>query len=263
MTFPISTPNMRMDGRVAIVTGASRGIGEAIARAYAAHGASVVLAARKVEGLEAVAADIRQAGGKAIAVVCHAGKEDQIAMLVERSVSEFGKVDVLVNNAATNPYFGPMINIDWGAWDKTFEVNAKGYFMGIREVVKHLQGRNAGGAIINVASIAGMTAAVAQGVYGMTKAAVISMTQTLSVELGPLNIRVNAIAPGLIETKFASALTSNEALVDRLAGASPAHRVGQPADLAGIALLLGSDAGNFITGQTFVIDGGQTASVGF
>lgn len=263
MTFPVSVPTMRMDNRVAIVTGASRGIGEAIVRAYAAHGASVVLAARKVEGLEAVAADIRKSGGKALAVACHAGKEDQIAMLVERTVSEFGKVDVLVNNAATNPYFGPLLNTDWGAWDKTFEVNAKGYFMAIREVVKHLQSRNAGGAIVNVASIAGMTAAVAQGVYGMTKAAVISMTQTLAVELGPLNVRVNAIAPGLIETKFASALTSNEQLVDRLAGGSPAHRVGQPDDLAGIALLLGSDAGNFITGQTFVVDGGQTAAVGF
>lgn len=263
MTFPLSTPNMRMDGKVAIVTGASRGIGESIVRAYAAHGASVVLAARKVEGLEAVAADIRKAGGKAIAVACHAGKEDQIAMLVERSVNEFGKVDVLVNNAATNPYFGPLLSTDWGAWDKTFEVNVKGYFMAIREVVKHLQSRSAGGNIVNVASIGGMFASPAQGVYGMTKAAVISMTKTLSLELGPLNIRVNAIAPGLIETKFASALTSNPQLVDRLAGASPAHRVGQPDDLAGIALLLGSDAGNFITGQSFVIDGGQTQAIGF
>jgi NAD(P)-dependent dehydrogenase (short-subunit alcohol dehydrogenase family) len=252
-----------MDGKVAIVTGASRGIGESIVRAYAAHGASVVLAARKVEGLESVAADIRALGGKAIAVACHAGKEDQIAMLVERSVSEFGKVDVLVNNAATNPYFGPLLSTDWGAWDKTCEVNVKGYFMAIRELVKHLQSRSSGGTIVNVASIGGMFASPAQGVYGMTKAAVISMTKTLAVELGPLNIRVNAIAPGLIETKFASALTSNPQLVDRLAGASPAHRVGQPDDLAGIALLLGSDAGNFITGQSFVIDGGQTQAIGF
>ena len=164
---------------------------------------------------------------------------------------------MLVNNAATNPYFGPLMNVEWSAWDKTFDVNTKGYFMGAREVIKHLQGRNAPGSIVNIASIAGLGAAAFQGVYGMSKAAVISMTQTLAFEIGGTGIRVNAIAPGLVETKFAGALLQNEDAVKRMEAGTPVRRIGQPDDIAGIALFLGSDASNFITGQTFVVDGGQ------
>ena len=257
MQTEVSKPSVDVSGKVAIVTGASRGIGEAIARALAAHGAKVVLSARKIEGLQSVAESIRGAGGDATPIACHAGQEDQLKQLVAKSVAAYGKVDILVNNAATNPYFGPLLNVEWPAWDKTFEVNTKGYFMGAREVIKHLQQRNAPGSIVNIASVAGLGAAMYQGVYGMTKAAVISMTQTLAFELGGTGIRINAIAPGLVETKFAGALLANEEAVKRMEASTPVRRVGQPDDIAGLALFLASDASNFITGQTFVADGGQ------
>jgi NAD(P)-dependent dehydrogenase (short-subunit alcohol dehydrogenase family) len=247
---------MSLDGKVAIVTGASRGIGEAIARAMAKKGAKVVVASRKIEGLGAVADSIKADGGEATAVVCHAGREDQIEALVESAVGRYGKVDILVNNAATNPYFGPMMNVDWGAWDKTFEVNLKGYFMAIRAVVRHLQKRDAPGSLVSIASVAGLGAAMAQGVYGMTKAAVISMTKTLAVELGGSGIRVNAIAPGLVDTYFAGTLMANEGLVKTMTDTAPVRRVGKPDDIAGMAVYLASDASGYVTGQTFVIDGG-------
>ena|SRR5579883_670838 len=172
-----------LKGKVAIVSGASRGIGESIARAFAAHGAKVVVASRKIEGVTGVADAINAEHGKgtALAVAAHTGKESDCVELVKRAVAELGKVDVLVNNAATNPYFGPMLDIENAAWDKTFEVNLKGYFWLTREVARHLRGRDAPGSIVNVASIAGMIGAPMQGVYGMTKAAVISMTKTFEI----------------------------------------------------------------------------------
>jgi NAD(P)-dependent dehydrogenase (short-subunit alcohol dehydrogenase family) len=249
---------MDLTDKVAIITGASRGIGEAIAKCYAKHGAKVVLASRKIEGLNTLAKAIEAQGGQAYPFACHTGKEEDIKRLVAAAVAKYGKVDILVNNAATNPYFGPLLEVEWGAWDKTFEVNLKGYFATAREVIRHLKSRQAVGSIINVASIVGMTAAVAQGVYGMTKAAVISMTMTLAVELGDTGIRVNAICPGLIETHFSGALLANQELTQRIANNSPVRRVGQPDDIAGVALLLASDASNLITGQCIVVDGGQT-----
>lgn len=257
MRTEISKPTLDVSGKVAIVTGASRGIGEAIARALAKHGAKVVIASRKLDGLTPVADSIRKDGGEATAIPCHAGDEAQIKALVEKTVATYGKVDILVNNAATNPYFGPLMNTEWSAWDKTFDVNTKGYFMGAREVIKHLQARNAPGSIVNIASIAGLGAAAFQGVYGMSKAAVISMTQTLAFEIGGSGIRINAIAPGLVETKFAGALLQNDDAVKRMESGTPVRRIGQPDDIAGLALFLASDASNFITGQTLVADGGQ------
>lgn len=248
---------MSLDGKVAIVTGASRGIGEAIARCFARRGAKVVVSSRKIDGLAAVASNINAAGGDATPIACHAGKEEQIDALVSETVARYGKVDVLVNNAATNPYFGPMMNVDFGAWEKTFEVNTKGYFIATRAVVRHLQSRDAPGSIVNVASIAGLTAALAQGVYGMSKAAVISMTKTLAVELGGSGIRVNAIAPGLVDTHFAGALMANEGLVKMMREKAPVRRIGKPDDIAGVALFLASDASNYVTGQTYVVDGGM------
>lgn len=251
-------PAFTLDKKVALITGASRGIGEAIAHAFADAGAAVVLAARKPDGLESVAAAITKKGGRALAVAAHTGKLEDIKRLVASGIEKFGQIDVLVNNAATNPYFGPMLDIEDAAFDKTFEVNVKGYFWLAREIAQHLQARNAKGSIISVASVAGLGGSPMQGVYGMTKAAVISMTKTLAVELGATGIRVNAIAPGLVETKFASALTSNEEILKLVTNRTPLGRHAQPAEIAGAAVYLASEASSFVTGQTLVIDGGFT-----
>jgi NAD(P)-dependent dehydrogenase (short-subunit alcohol dehydrogenase family) len=246
-----------LEGKVAIITGASRGIGEAIARAFVEAGAKVVLAARKPDALHAVAEAL---GPNAFPLAAHTGQEAACKDLVKGAVQKFGKVDVLVNNAATNPHFGPMLTVDSGAWDKTFEVNAKGYFWMSREVAAHLVDRGAPGAIVNVASIAGLTAAPLQGVYAMTKAAVLSMTKTLAVELAASKIRVNAIAPGLVDTRFASALVKNDDIVGEFVRRTPQRRYAEPHEIAGGAVYLASDAASFVTGETLVIDGGVTVS---
>lgn len=245
-----------LEGKVAIITGASRGIGEAIARSFAANGAKVVLASRKLEGVGPVAESIGP--DIAVAVAAHTGREEDCVRLVATAIEKFGKVDVLVNNAATNPYFGPMLDIDNGAWDKTFEVNAKGYFWMSREVARHLRAREAPGSIVNIASVAGIIASPLQAVYAMTKAAVISMTKTLACELAANKIRVNAIAPGFVDTKFAAAVLKNDALLDEVIRMTPLRRYGQPDEIAGCALYLASDAATYTTGQTIAVDGGMT-----
>lgn len=254
----MSAPLFSLKDKVAIVTGASRGIGEAIAVRLAEHGAAVMLAARKPDPLQAVVARIEAAGGKAAAIAAHTGKAEDVTRLVAETVARFGRVDVLVNNAATNPYFGPMLDIEDAAFDKTFEVNVKGYFLAAREVIRHLQGRDAPGAIVNVASIAGLRAAPFQGVYGMTKAAVISMTQTLAQELGGTGIRVNAIAPGLVETKFAAAIVMNDEMRQHVVDRTALGRHAQPDEIAGAAVYLASDAASYVTGHVLVVDGGTT-----
>jgi NAD(P)-dependent dehydrogenase (short-subunit alcohol dehydrogenase family) len=248
----------RLDKKVAIITGASRGIGEAIATAFSEYGAKVVLASRKIDDLKKVEERIKGAGGAALAVACHTGKLEDVKALVERAVAEFGGVDILINNAATNPYFGPLALTPDSAFDKTFEVNVKGYFMTAREVVRHMQDRGQGGSIVNVSSINGLRAAPMQGAYGMTKAAVISMTQTLARELGGLNIRVNAIAPGLVETRFAASLINSPEARSVFVDRTPLGRHAQPSEMVGAALYLASDASSFVTGHTLVVDGGCT-----
>jgi NAD(P)-dependent dehydrogenase (short-subunit alcohol dehydrogenase family) len=244
-----------LEGKVAIITGGSRGIGEAMARAFVEAGAKVVVASRKLEGVQAVAASL---GGAAFAVAAHTGKEADCVALVQAAAKHFGRVDVLVNNAATNPHFGPLMTAEMGAWDKTFEVNLKGYFWMAREVAKHLIAREAPGAIVNVASVVSLVAAPMQGIYGMTKAAVVSMTKTLAFELAPSKIRVNALAPGLVDTRLASAIVQNEDFVKRFTERTPLGRYAQPDEIAGGALYLASDSANFLTGHTLVIDGGMT-----
>jgi NAD(P)-dependent dehydrogenase (short-subunit alcohol dehydrogenase family) len=247
---------IHLKDKVAIVSGASRGIGEAIALAFAAAGAKVVVSSRKLDGVQGVAAKIASAGGTALAVAAHVGQPEQCAALIGRTVEELGRVDVLVNCAGTNPYFGPIIGIDGGAYDKTFEVNLRGAVEASRAFANHVIERKGTGSIVSIASVAGLRAAPMQGVYGMTKAAMISMTQTLAFELGPSGIRVNAIAPGLIETRLAAAITSSPSLVERVNERTALGRVGQPEEIAGAALFLASDAASFVTGQTLAVDGG-------
>ena len=244
-----------LHGKVAIITGASRGIGEAIATTYAQAGAAVVLTSRKIENVGPVAEQIRAAGGRAIAVAAHAGQQDQIDRVVERALAEFGRVDIAVNNAGTNPHFGPILTADGSHWDKIFEVNVKGYFFTAKAVAPIMK-QQGGGKIINVASIAGINPGPMMGVYSTSKAAVIMLTKVLAAELGPDNIQVNCIAPGFIKTKFSSALWTNPQLKAMLEKMTPAGRIAESEEVTGAALYLASDASSFTTGAVLVVDGG-------
>lgn len=252
------SPWIHVEGKVALITGGSRGIGESIAKCLGQSGAHVAIASRKIEGVEAAAERLRTFGVTVEPFACHTGKTDQVEALVKAVVARFGRVDVLVNNAATNPHFGPVMTADDGAFDKTFEVNARGYLNMARAVARHLIERGAPGSLIHVASTMGLVAAPLQGIYGMTKAAVVSMTKTLAVELASSNIRVNAIAPGLVETRFAAAIVGNKDLVEMETKRTPLGRYAQPDEIAGAALYLASDAASFVTGHTLVVDGGRT-----
>jgi NAD(P)-dependent dehydrogenase (short-subunit alcohol dehydrogenase family) len=246
-----------LQDKVAIVTGASRGIGAAIARQMAAEGACVVLTSRKQPSADAAAEAINQEfPGRAHGRACHSGDTQQIIDLVQWTRQEVGVPQILVNNAGTNPYFGPMLHLEWGAWDKTFEVNLKGYFEASRQVALALMEAKLGGSIINVSSILGQNAAPLQGIYGMTKAAVISMTQTLAMEWGRQNIRVNAIAPGVIDTRLAAVLTGSPELMEAYNQRTALGRHGQPEEIAGAAVFLASDAASYLTGHTLNLDGG-------
>ena len=249
-----------VEGKVALVTGGSRGIGLAAAKALALGGARVCIVSRKPENLATAKAELAQAGADVHTIAANVGKEGVAAEIVAEVVARLGKIDVLVNNAATNPHFGPMLTADDKVFDKTFETNARAYFALARETAKHLVDRGAPGSLIFVSSTQGILASPLMGVYGMTKAAAISLAKTLAVELGPSGIRANAIAPGLIETRFAGALTSNDDIMKRYLERTPIKRVGQPDDIAGAVLFLASDASSYLTGQTIVIDGGYSVA---
>jgi len=246
-----------LDGKVAFITGGSRGIGEAIARAYARAGATVAIASRKRENVQSVADAITRDGGKAIPLACHTGDRAQIAAAIGEVVATFGGLDIVVNNAATNPQFGSLLDATDEMWDKTLLVNVRGYFTVAQIAVPHLLKRG-GGKIINIASIAGITPGRMMGVYSVSKAAVLMLTQALAQELGPQGIQVNAIAPGVIQTRFSTALWSNPTLSASVAAKS--GRIGQPDDLEGVALLLASSASNYINGSVIVVDGGLSAA---
>jgi NAD(P)-dependent dehydrogenase (short-subunit alcohol dehydrogenase family) len=245
-----------LTGKVAIVTGASRGIGAAIAAALAEAGASVVLASRKQESVEAVAAQIRAQGGAAAAIAAHTGDAAAVTALVNATIATYGGVDILVNNAATNPHFGPLLTAEESHWDKTFDVNVKGYLRMVKACVPAMQVRG-GGKVINLASIAGKIPQPGMGVYCVSKAGVIMLTEVLAAELAPLNIQVNAIAPGFVKTKFSAAIWSNAAMNDAVLAGIPQQRMAEPEEIAGVTLYLASPASSFTTGATILVDGGQ------
>ncbi len=248
-----------LTGRVAVVTGASRGIGRSIAETFADAGAKVVLASRKQEALDEVAESIRASGGIAVAIAAHNGDKAALNALVSETIKRFGKLDILVNNAATNPHFGSILEADDSYWRKTIEVNLMGNVWLTRAAVRHMRA-GGGGKIINIASIVGINPGRNQGIYSITKAGIISLTKTLALELGSDNIQVNALAPGLIKTKFARAIWENDELLRGVMAQTPAGRIGEPADIAGLALYLASPASDFTSGGVFVVDGGLTSS---
>lgn len=245
-----------LTGKVALITGASRGIGQAIAETYAAAGAKVVLASRKQASLDEVAEIIRQKGGAALPVAAHTGDEAAVSALIGKITSAYGGVDIVVNNAATNPHFGPTITAEDSHWDKILDVNVKGYFRVAKACLPSMKARG-GGKIINIASVAGLAPQPGMGVYCVSKAAVLMLTQVLAAELAENNIQVNAIAPGFIKTKFSAAIWGNPQLNEMVMKAIPQWRMAEPEELTGMALYLASAASSFTTGATMVVDGGQ------
>lgn len=246
----------RLDGKVALVTGASRGIGRAIAEAFAQAGAQVVLASRKQEALDEVAEAIRAGGGEALPVAAHTGDQEAVDALVEQAVQAYGGLDVLVNNAATNPHFGPVLMSEESHWTKTLDVNVQGYFRTVKACYPVMQARG-GGSVINVASVAGERPQPGMGVYCVSKAAVLMLTDVLAAELASQGVRVNAIVPGFVKTRFSQVLWENETVHEATLQLVPQRRMADPEELAPLVLYLASDASAFVTGSHFRIDGGQ------
>jgi NAD(P)-dependent dehydrogenase (short-subunit alcohol dehydrogenase family) len=248
-------PPFHLDGRVAIVTGGSRGLGAEIARGLVEHGATVVLSSRKQADLETVAQELNQLReGSAVAIAAHAGRPEELSSLVDEVMQRLGRIDILVNNAGTNPYFGSTLEADLAAWDKTFEVNLRGYFV-LTQLCYRAWMEEHGGAVLNIASTGGLRPSPGLGIYGVTKAGVIMLTRQLARELGG-KVRVNAIAPGLFKTRFAQALWGNEQILRRVLEGNPMGRIGDPSEIAGPAVFLVSDAASYVNGQVLVLDGG-------
>jgi len=244
-------------GKVAVVTGASRGIGEAIARGLAEFGARVVLSSRKQEGVEAVAEDIRQSGGEAAAVAAHMGETEAIGRLVEKTTALYGGVDVVVNNAAVNPVYGPLLEAGEEAFQKIMRVNVQGPLELARRLHPLMAARG-GGSVINISSIGGISPEPDLALYSASKAALINLTRAMAREWGRDGIRANVICPGLVETKFSAALWQDEVVLQRFLGKVALGRIARPEEVAGLAIFLASPAGGYCTGGVFTVDGGTT-----
>ena len=248
-----------LEGKVAVITGASRGIGRAIALHFAQAGARVVVSSRKYDNVQAVADEIVKSGGEAVPVQAHVGRPEDVTALVQHTIDTFGRLDIAFNNAATNPHFGSLLDADEGQWDKILDTNVKGSFRVCKAAVPHMAD-SGGGKIINMASIAGLRPSPGMGVYSVSKASLVMLTQVLAQELGSSNIQVNAIAPGVIKTRFSQILWQipqfAEPILDRL----PLGRFGEPEDVTGLALYLASPASDYVTGSIFVVDGGMNVA---
>lgn len=250
--------DFRLDARVALVTGASRGIGRAIALSLAAAGADLVLVARRLPDLEAVAEEVRALGRRALSIPAHVGRRAEVERVFAAALREFPRLDILVNNAATNPIFGPLADLEEEAWDKIMALNVKGYLLTAQRAAR-VMGAAGRGAIVNVASTAGLRASPGLGAYSVSKAAVVMLTRVLARELAPLGVRVNAVAPALIETRFSEALWKDPGRLETYLQATPMRRTGQPEEVAGAVVYLCSDAASYVTGHTLVVDGGHLA----
>jgi NAD(P)-dependent dehydrogenase (short-subunit alcohol dehydrogenase family) len=248
-----------LDGKIALVTGASKGIGEAMARGLAEFGAKVVVSSRKADAVEAVAESFRADGLEASGIAANMGRAEDIAALVDKVVGVYGGLDILINNAATNPVYGPIQQTDERAFDKIIDVNLKGPFELCKKVYPILKDRG-GGVIIHISSIGGLTPEQGIGMYSVSKAALINLTKAMAQDWGPDNIRVNAICPGLIKTKFSEALWSDELNLERFLQSIPLGRLGRTDDIAGLAVYLASDASAYCTGGVYMADGGYAAS---
>ena len=244
-----------LTGKIALVTGGSRGIGQAIAQLLAQHGAHVIISSRKAESCQSVVDNIIALGGSAEAMACHIGEMAQIEAIFAQIEAKHGRLDILINNAATNPHFGSIVDTDVTAFQKTVDVNIRGYFF-MSSYGAKLMAKNGGGAIVNVASVNGVIPGLFQGIYSITKAAVMSMTQAFAKECAGMGVRVNALLPGFTDTKFASALVKNEQIVKSVLQHVPMNRIAQPNEMAGAVLYLVSPAASYTTGVCLNVDGG-------
>jgi len=250
--------NFSLEGKIALITGGSRGIGEAIALTLASSGAHCILVSRKIDALSQVAGKIEEKGGKAVPIACNMSDMDQIRSLFEEVKKTFGKLDILINNAAANPYFGDMLGAEEWAWDKTLAVNLKGPFFMIQHSVP-LMVDAGGGAIVNVASVNAIRPAPMQGIYSITKAGLVSMTKAYAKELAPKNIRVNALLPGFTRTNFSKVMLDDKDIYKYIVQQIPLGREAKPMEMAGAVLYLVSEASSFTTGSCIVCDGGMLA----